>query len=55
MTQSGEEDAIRTPQEQTLTCEKHCLPIELSCDDCEKVMCTECVKDEHRDHDWNTI
>lgn len=45
-----------SPQVVVPTCEKH--PEEYQnffCNDCDEFICTECVKTDHRDHDWNTV
>ena len=37
-------------------CEKHALmPIDVTCEDCEEFICSKCVKEDHKDHDWITI
>lgn len=55
MADSGEEYFDRRSQEQILMCQKHDKPTDISCEDCENVICSTCVKEEHRDHDWNTL
>lgn len=42
-------------QEHVLICEEHTLHIDITCEDCEKFICSKCAKTDHRDHDWNTI
>ena len=45
-----------TPQEHVLICEKHDLmPIDVTCEDCEEFICSKCVKENHKGHDWITI
>ena len=45
-----------TPQEHALMCDKHDLmPIDMTCEDCEEFICSKCVKEDHKDHDWITI
>ena len=51
-----EEYPFGTPQEHVLMCEKHALmPIDITCEDCEEFICSKCVKEDHKDHDWITI
>ncbi|XP_061184997.1 uncharacterized protein LOC133193012 [Saccostrea echinata] len=42
-------------QEHIEMCESHELPIDIICEDCVKFICANCVKTDHRDHDWKTI
>ncbi|XP_022336027.2 uncharacterized protein LOC111132502 [Crassostrea virginica] len=45
-----------TPQEHALICKKHDLmPIDVTCEDCEEFICSKCAKEDHKDHDWDTI
>ena len=45
-----------TPQEQALMCDKHDLmPIDMTCEDCKEFICSKCVKEDHKDHNWITI
>ncbi|KAK3101063.1 hypothetical protein FSP39_000689 [Pinctada imbricata] len=38
------------------TCPEHAHEeIDMYCKTCEKYICSKCVKDEHKDHDWNTL
>nr|XP_022336255.1 uncharacterized protein LOC111132723 [Crassostrea virginica] len=56
MAAKEEEYPLETPQEHALMCEKHALmPIDVTCEDCEKFICSKCVKEDHKDHDWITI
>ena len=51
-----EEYPLGTPQEHVLICEKHDLmPIDVTCEDCEEFICSKCVKENHKGHDWITI
>ena len=51
-----EEHPSGTPQEHVLICEKHkSMPIDFRCEDCEEFVCSKCVKEDHKDHDWDTI
>ena len=55
MAEAKEEYILGTPQEHVSMCEKHHLmPIEIICEDCEKFICSKCVKEDHTDHNWNT-
>lgn len=36
-------------------CEKHDLRIDMTCEDCDKFICSQCAKTDHKDHDWKTI
>ncbi|XP_052703772.1 uncharacterized protein LOC128180031 [Crassostrea angulata] len=42
-------------QEHIPTCEKHDLRIDMTCEDCDEFICSECAKTDHKDHDWKTI
>ena len=56
MAAKEEEYPLETPQEHALMCEKHALmPIDVTCEDCEEFICSKCVKEDHKDHDWITI
>ena len=56
MAEAKEEYILGTPQEHVSMCEKHHLmPIEIICEDCEEFICSKCVKEDHKDHNWNTI
>ena len=47
---------LGTPQEHALICDKHDLmPIDVTCEDCEEFICSKCAKEDHKDHDWDTI
>lgn len=53
---TGEEKfSVETLQEHATICEKHELTIDLTCEDCEEFLCTKCIKEDHRIHDWKTI
>ena len=53
----GKGYTLGIPQHHVSMCEKHhVMPIEIIiCEDCEKFICSKCVKDYHKDHNWNTI
>nr|XP_022336024.1 uncharacterized protein LOC111132500 [Crassostrea virginica] len=56
MANKEEEFPLGTPQEHALICEKHDLrPIDVTCEDCEEFICSKCAKEDHKDHDWDTI
>ena len=56
MAEAKGEYTLGTPQEHASMCEKHHLmPIEIICEDCEEFICSKCVKEDHKDHNWNTI
>ncbi|XP_078336959.1 uncharacterized protein LOC111132501 [Crassostrea virginica] len=56
MADKEEEFPLGTPQEHALICEKHDLmPIDVTCEDCEEFICSKCAKEDHKDHDWDTI
>ena len=55
MADREEEYPLGTPQEHALICEKHNSYIDVSCEDCDEFMCTTCVKENHLDHEWNTL
>ncbi|XP_052706609.1 uncharacterized protein LOC128182045 [Crassostrea angulata] len=46
---------LGSPQEHIPMCEKHDLTIDLSCEDCNEFICSQCAKTDHKDHDWKTI
>lgn len=51
-----EENLLATPQEHALMCEKHYLmPIDITCEDCEDFICSACAKENHKEHNWQTI
>lgn len=37
------------------TCWKHDLTIDMTCDDCDEFICSQCAKSDHKDHYWKTI
>jgi hypothetical protein len=49
------ESEFGTPQEHIPTCDKHSELIDMFCEDCGEFVCTDCVKKDHKDHDWATI
>nr|XP_022336027.1 uncharacterized protein LOC111132502 [Crassostrea virginica] len=56
MADKEEEFPWGTPQEHALICEKHDLmPIDVTCEDCEEFICSKCAKEDHKDHNWDTI
>nr|XP_022336025.1 uncharacterized protein LOC111132501 [Crassostrea virginica] len=56
MANKEEEFPLGTPQEHALICEKHDLrPIDVTCEDCEEFICSKCAKEDHKDHNWDTI
>lgn len=56
MAEKKEEFPFGTPQEHKLMCEKHNLmPIDVTCEDCGKFICSTCVKEEHKVYNWQTI
>ena len=53
---TNKEYPLETPQEPILMCDKHALmPIDVTCEDCEEFICSKCVKEDHKDHDWIPI
>ncbi|XP_061165854.1 tripartite motif-containing protein 75-like [Saccostrea echinata] len=46
---------LGSPQEHIEMCEFHELPIDMICEDCDKFICAECAKTDHRNHDWKTL
>ncbi|XP_052706278.1 uncharacterized protein LOC128181789 [Crassostrea angulata] len=36
-------------------CETHDLNIDITCEDCDEFICSQCAKTDHKDHDWKTI
>ena len=56
MAEKEEKKLLRTPQEHELFCKKHIsMPIDIICEDCEVFICSKCVKEDHKDHEWDTI
>ncbi|XP_078336964.1 uncharacterized protein LOC144626565 [Crassostrea virginica] len=56
MADKEEEFPLGTPQEHALICEKHDLmPIDVTCEDCEEFICSKCAKEDHKDHNWDTV
>ena len=56
MAEKEKEYPFGTPQEHALICEKHnSMPIDIICEDCEDFICSKCVKEDHKDHNWDTI
>ena len=46
---------LGSPQVDVFVCQKHELPIDVTCEDCEEFICSTCVKKSHRKHNWRTI
>lgn len=46
---------LGSPQEHIPMCEKHNMNIDITCEDCDKFICSQCAKTDHKDHDWKTI
>uniref|UniRef100_A0A8W8MGT2 B box-type domain-containing protein n=1 Tax=Magallana gigas TaxID=29159 RepID=A0A8W8MGT2_MAGGI len=46
---------LGSPQEHTPMCEKHDLTLDMTCEDCDEFICSQCAKTDHKDHDWKTI
>ena len=45
-----------SPQVHTLMCEKHYgMSIDVICEDCDEFICSNCVKEGHKDHNWQKI
>ncbi|XP_048729767.2 uncharacterized protein LOC125647119 [Ostrea edulis] len=44
-----------SPQEHLPTCDKHTELIDMVCEDCDEFVCTDCVKTDHKDHNWVTL
>eukprot|EP00105_Crassostrea_gigas_P045013 XP_019929161.1 PREDICTED: uncharacterized protein LOC109620696 [Crassostrea gigas] len=42
-------------QEHIPMCEKHDLMIDMTCEDCDEFICSQCAKTDHKDHNWKTI
>ena len=56
MAEKEEKKLLRTPEEHELFCKKHIsMPIDIICEDCEVFICSKCVKEDHKDHEWDTI
>uniref|UniRef100_A0A8W8MDG1 B box-type domain-containing protein n=1 Tax=Magallana gigas TaxID=29159 RepID=A0A8W8MDG1_MAGGI len=46
---------LRSAQEHIPMCIKHDLNIDMTCEDCDEFICSQCAKTDHKDHDWKTI
>lgn len=46
---------VFTPPEHIPMCGKHYLIKDISCEDCDEFICSQCAKTDHKYHDWNTI
>uniref|UniRef100_K1QPY3 Uncharacterized protein n=1 Tax=Magallana gigas TaxID=29159 RepID=K1QPY3_MAGGI len=46
---------LGSPQEHIPMCEKHSINIDITCEDCDEFICSQCAKTDHKDHDWKTI
>jgi hypothetical protein len=55
MAESKPEPRLGTPQKHLPMCDKHSELIDIFCEDCDKFICTDCVKTDHKDHNWVTI
>lgn len=55
MAASASEYPLLSAQECIPVCDKHYLKIDITCDDCDKFICSKCAKTDHDDHDWKTI
>lgn len=54
MAAKKEKFTLGTPQEQCVSMWKHnSMPV--ICEDCEDFICSKCVKEDYKDHDWDTI
>lgn len=31
------------------------MPVDMTCEDCETFICSKCVKEDHKEHCWNTL
>ena len=56
MAEKEETYLSETQLEHALMCEKHDLmPVDITCEDCEIFICSKCVKEDHKEHCWNTL
>ncbi|XP_065926117.1 E3 ubiquitin-protein ligase TRIM38-like [Magallana gigas] len=46
---------LESAQEHIPMCEKHNVNIDITCEDCDEFICSQCAKTDHKDHDWKTI
>uniref|UniRef100_A0A8W8IYZ2 B box-type domain-containing protein n=1 Tax=Magallana gigas TaxID=29159 RepID=A0A8W8IYZ2_MAGGI len=46
---------LGSPQEHIPACEKHNFRIDMTCEDCDEFICSQCAKTDHKDHDWKDI
>ena len=40
---------------QQVTCPNHQKPLEIFCETCEELICLYCIRQNHKDHEWNSI
>lgn len=43
---------LGSPQTQIPMCEKHSMNIDITCEDYDEFICSQCAKSDHKDHDW---
>ncbi|XP_065925876.1 uncharacterized protein [Magallana gigas] len=55
MAASKKKHELQSAQEHIPTCEKHNFTIDITCEDCDEFICSQCAKTDHKDHDWKTI
>nr|XP_034318344.1 uncharacterized protein LOC117686753 [Crassostrea gigas] len=55
MAATDQENLLSSAQVHIPMCETHDLPIDLTCEDCDEFICSQCAKTDHKDHDWKTI
>jgi hypothetical protein len=55
MAESTPEPRLGTPRIHIPTCDKHSELIDIFCEDCDKFVCTDCAKTDHKDHNWATV
>ncbi|XP_062620358.1 uncharacterized protein LOC134281938 [Saccostrea cucullata] len=46
---------LGSPQEHIVMCESHDSPIDMICEDCVEIICSECAKKDHNNHNWKTL
>ncbi|XP_065926466.1 uncharacterized protein [Magallana gigas] len=56
MAASDSKHELQSAREHIPTCEKHNFTIiDITCEDCDEFICSQCAKTDHKDHDWKTI
>lgn len=55
MAASKNKHELQSAQEHIPTCEKHNFTIDITCEDCDEFIYSQCAKPDHKDQKWKTI